>query len=68
MIEKLKALLQWFIQLERTEHRHWCNHCPEHTCQYEYRAWECRGIFCANIERRDCPACRTLHHGREARA
>ncbi|KWX82106.1 hypothetical protein AXF24_12665 [Streptococcus pneumoniae] len=24
MIEKLKALLQWWVLLERSEHNHWC--------------------------------------------
>jgi hypothetical protein len=65
-MRKLKALLQWFILLDLQEHGHWCpmygeyrlrdrmkrTQCPHHG----YR-WECTGIFCANVEQKDCPTC-----------
>jgi len=62
MIEKLKALIQWFVLLERQEHRHWCYHrIPRQDCEHVSSCWMCNGIFCANIERLDCKECEKLN-------
>ena len=58
MIEKFKALLQWFVLLERKEHRHWCFIRNPQECEHAYSCWMCKGSFCANIERKDCPKCK----------
>ena len=64
--EKFKALLQWFILLERVEHGHWCSMRGEDTdhdrakrkqCPTTGYRWDCKGIFCANQEYKDCPTC-----------
>jgi hypothetical protein len=66
MWNKLAALLQWFVQLELQEHRHWCslweadgrsyNPCQHRTC-----CWMCTGIFCVGVERKDCLDCVERH-------
>ena len=65
MIEKLKALLQWFVLLEREEHRHWCtmpNGFNDSSCEHMTGAWMCNGIWCAKIERKDCPQCEVRNY------
>jgi hypothetical protein len=66
MIEKFKALVQWFVRLERQEHQHWCTLKPvpwsphgvnDSRCKHQSIAWRCNGVFCARIERKDCPDC-----------
>jgi hypothetical protein len=57
MIEKIKALLQWLVQLERNEHRHWCFIRYPEECKNAHSAWMCNGIFCSNKDRKDCINC-----------
>lgn len=70
MLEKIKALVQWFMQLERSEHPHWCvfnwsdDDPPTYkrdekrsACPLKGYRWDCKGLFCANVERKNCPAC-----------
>ena len=59
-MNKLKALVQWFMALEVQEHLHWCLAWPrdkDSHCQHQYAAWTCKGVFCANTERKNCPDC-----------
>jgi hypothetical protein len=64
MIAKIKALVQWFVQLEVQEHGHWC-HYEWHkgreekraACPYKGYRWPCFGVLCANVERKDCYGC-----------
>lgn len=67
MFEKVLALIQWFVLLERQEHGHWCDMRGEYAmrdrlkrknCPTNGYRWGCKGIFCANREHKDCPACR----------
>jgi hypothetical protein len=60
MIEKIKALIQWFVILERQTHHHWCTMpkgFDDGSCEHMTSAWYCKGIWCANVESKDCPAC-----------
>lgn len=61
MIEKFKALIQWFVMLERVQHRHWCTLEPaghnDGRCEHQSTCWYCTGLFCANRERVNCSAC-----------
>lgn len=63
MIEKLKALAQWWYLLERTQHRHWCHGEEElrgePNCEHLIGCWYCNGITCAGIERVNCAKCVT---------
>ena len=64
-MKKLKALIQWFIQLELQEHRHWCHLCEAdgtyNKCEHRSSCWMCSGVFCAGVERKNCPACEIRH-------
>lgn len=53
-MRKLKALLQWFVLLDLTEHRHWCDN---RECYHHGVCWYCTGIFCGDHERKNCPNC-----------
>lgn len=59
-MNKLKALVQWFMRLELKEHRHWCT-IPrgfnDSSCKHMTACWFCKGVFCANVERKDCSEC-----------
>jgi hypothetical protein len=70
LLEKIKALAQWWYLLERVEHRHWCllhlqsKHSPYRDAERDKcdgsggsRCWLCVGITCANVNEKDCPAC-----------
>jgi hypothetical protein len=64
-MSKLKALVQWFVQLELREHGHWCTNEwitgrdeKRAACPHRGYRWSCYGVFCAGIERKDCPECK----------
>lgn len=68
-VEKLKALGQWWYQLERTEHRHWCSlkknpwlgpwkEAIRDICDGQTGCWKCVGIKCAAQTYKDCPVCK----------
>lgn len=64
MINKFKALIQWFMSLEVQEHRHWCKLEPEGynsgRCEHQSSCWYCTGLFCSHTERKDCPNCAAM--------
>lgn len=61
VIEKAKALIQCFVQLERTEHLHWCpleyRDPKDEQCKHRYYAWNCSGVWCAGREHAPCADC-----------
>lgn len=63
MINKLKSIIQWFMLLDLVEHGHWC-FCNRYdqkekriNCPYEGYRWMCKGLFCADVNKKDCPTC-----------
>lgn len=66
IILKLKALVQWFVQLELLPHSHVCtapytrfsyNKTKRELCPHKFEYYDCKGVFCGNIEEKDCEAC-----------
>lgn len=58
MKRKIVALIQWWLQLEPVDHRHWCLLGDDHPhCEHQHAAWHCTGALCINQERKDCPGC-----------
>ncbi len=60
MIKKVKAILQWIVQLELQEHNHWCPRIANYECRHSFAAWHCSGVFCANQEKKLCIECEAL--------
>lgn len=69
-MEKIKAFLQWLWELKLQEHGHWCvfncndddpptymRDAKRAACPHKGYRWDCKGIFCEGIERKNCPAC-----------
>lgn len=60
-MNKIKALVQWFVRLELQHHKHWCtpnaHGVNDGRCEHQMVCWYCKGVFCANQERKDCPEC-----------
>lgn len=58
VVEKCKALAQWFYLLERVEHRHWCGYeTARKNCPNRSLCRICTGIRCAGIDYLDCADC-----------
>ncbi len=55
MKKRLLGLIQWWMQLEPIEHRHWC---LNRACYHSSIAWRCEGALCAHLEKKDCPNCK----------
>ena len=53
-MNKIKALIQWFMSLEVQEHRHWCT---TKTKNHWNECWMCVGLFCVNVDYKKCPKC-----------
>jgi hypothetical protein len=67
---KIKALVQWFMELELVAHGHWCifnfntddhptyrRDSKREACPTKGYRWDCKGVFCSGVERKNCPAC-----------
>lgn len=63
-MRKIKALIQWWMLLDLKQHKHWCKIEPEGNntgrCEHQIGCWFCTGLFCANVERKDCPTCSAM--------